>query len=320
MSLQKKMLAGMIAAACSGMFATSAMAVMSYDLRFADGSKTKDAVVGNYTVNLYAIIDAGPNSAFGDDTITGGQVNIYSKQLGAGAVSPGTASGVTSKVALSTSGSTAGFHPDLRAATNSDTAGDLLRDASGPVAPNNVADVPADGILDWGADERYITSGGGATTANPALSAYHFQGGLVAGQTRTYNYRFAQPFSAGGTAAPGVSQPSMTRPNSWEVLIGTFTIAVNGTVVGSPNDKTTFTPFSYHKIRSTSAAPSLSGGSNYSQDGSAPTENPGGVNLPYPEGSFSGVTFVAVPEPSTYVLCGLAAAAGVFGLRRRKNS
>ncbi|MDX1963447.1 MAG: PEP-CTERM sorting domain-containing protein [Pirellulales bacterium] len=315
MSLQKKMLAGMIAAACSGMFATSAMAIMTYDLRFADGTKSKDALPGAYVVNLYAVIDHGGDNSFNTDSITGGQLNIYSGKVGAGAVAPGTNSGVTARAATLPT-------PNFSLATTADESGDLMRDANGAAAPNNVADVLGDGILDWGADERYITSGGGATAANPLLSAYHRQGVLIPSATKTYNWRFTQPFVPGGAVVPGVSQPSSTRPNSWEVLIGEFTINLAGvSPTATPTDKTTFTPFSHHRIRSTSSAPSASGGSNYSTDGNLPGSNPGGVSTPYGEGAFSGVEFVGiVPEPSTYVLCGLAAAAGVFGLRRRKTS
>lgn len=318
MNLKNKFLLGAVATLGTGLFAAPAMSALTYDLRFADGTKVKEAVAGNYTVNLYAVIDQGDGS-FANDSITGGVLSIYSSQTGAGALQPGTNSGITARGALSTSAATAGYHPDLRLATNNDGSGNLQRDENGVADPNSgTATYLTDGILDWGSDERYITAGGGATVAAPSLSNYFVEGASVASQTKSFNYRFAQPFVPGTPLAGGASQASSVRPNAWEVLIGTFTIAVNGPI-GLGN--TSFTPFSFHKNRASSTAPSASGGSNYSQDGSLPTANPGGVNEAYLANSFSGVTLTGViPEPSTYVLCGLAAAAGFFGLRRRKTA
>ncbi|MDX1963445.1 MAG: PEP-CTERM sorting domain-containing protein [Pirellulales bacterium] len=303
MNLKNKFLLGAIATVGTGIFAAPAFSALTYDLRFADGTKVKDAAVGNYTVNLYAIIDQG-TGGFADDSITGGLLNIYSSSTGGGAMNAG--SGVTARVAPGTGALTT---PNLSLATTADASGDLLRST----VPNTAG--TGDGILDWGADERYITSGGGATAANPLLSNYFVNGASVAATTRSYNWRFTQPFVPGTAIPGGISQASTVRPNSWEVLIGQFTINVNG--VGGTGT-TSFTPFSWHRNRASSTAPSAAGGSNYVQDGALGTTLPGGVNVPYADGSFSGVTFNGViPEPSTIVLCGLAAIASVYGLRRR---
>ncbi|MDX1961872.1 MAG: hypothetical protein SFX18_01885 [Pirellulales bacterium] len=305
MRWQKLGLAGMlwvIALSAPG-FAGGAM---TYDLRFEDGTRVKPAQVGSYIVKLYAVIDRGDDT-YENDSITGGLVNIYSENTGGGSVVPGTNSGVTAR---SLPGSPELPTPNLSFATNRDTAGDLQRDMNGVLPPNsNLAEVVyvTDGILDWGADERYINAGGNASITNPNLANY-FQGGIIppvppstqSGVTRSYNWRFTQPFFPGTTLNDGISQASVVRPNAWEVLIGHFTITLNAV---APGGTTKFTPFSYHRNRANSQAPSPAGGANYSQDGSFSNSLPGRINEPFLPGSFTGVEFI--PEPAPHLWLGL---------------
>ncbi|MDX1963446.1 MAG: PEP-CTERM sorting domain-containing protein [Pirellulales bacterium] len=318
MRLRTQLFTGALAAACIGQYCQTGLAVMTYDLRFAPGTVGATAdnktvlnpTTGNYAVELYAIIDRN-NDTFNDDTVTGGAVNIYSQNTGLGALAAGTNSGVTAKLAVPT--------PNFQFVSTADQSGNLQRDENGIAQPNAFeagVNYVSDGILDWGADERYITNGGGATVASPILSGYHREGSLI-NASKIYAFRFTQPFQLGQAVIPGVSQPSAARANSWEVLVGRFTIAVNGlNPAAGGNDVTSFVPFSQNRYRATSTSPTTNAGANYSQDGSAPNTNPGGLNVPFGPDSFSGVSFV-VPEPSTYLMCGLAAFAGLFGLRRK---
>ncbi|MDX1963977.1 MAG: hypothetical protein SFX18_12550 [Pirellulales bacterium] len=303
---------------------TSAFAVMTYDLRFADGSRSKTAAVGTYPVELYAVIDRG-NHTYDDEYIRGGLVTLFSKQLNGGAITPGTFSGVTSRVPPSTV-----LNPTtldtlyLQLGTTTDQPGDLWRDLDGnPLTTTDRGGEGStgnpDGILDWGADERYIRSAAGATATNPLMATFYSGNTPLypnSAPTRAYNWRFAIEVIPGYA----IGRSSNLRPNSWEVLIGQFTITINSVNFGTNQDKTTFTPFSYHRNRASSIAPSPAAGMNYGQDGVLTAGlNPGGINTPFLPNSFTGVEFIApqIPEPSLVALaaCALLGWAG-YGLRR----
>ncbi|MDX1963252.1 MAG: hypothetical protein SFX18_08870 [Pirellulales bacterium] len=316
MSWQKLSLVCGLLAAGLCFHPTDAQAILTYDLRFADGTRTKPAQVGTYLTNLYAVIDQGGDDTFENESISSGVLSIYSTNTGGGAILPGTGSGVTSRAPVNRINSTPGFPNPLRVATDNDTTGDLQRDNNGVAAPNS--SLPGvvyntDGILDWGADERYIISGGGANVAFPSLANYFVGGVHIAGMTRAYNWRFIQPYSLDNLSPNDYSRPSQVRPNSWEVLIGQFTITINGV---TPGGTTAFTPFAYHRNRLTSTSPTPAPGVTYSQDGNLPTHNPGGVNVPFLPGSFTGVEFI--PEPSAYFCGGLALALGWLFRKSRK--
>jgi hypothetical protein len=105
---------------------------ITYDLRFADGSKsTVITAPGTYTVDLWAMVH-DPNPPFTDEGLSYGLVNVVSQQINGGAIGSG---GVTSGA------TTAAF---TRPAESHNGA---------------AANISNDGIADWGTDQTLTFSG-----------------------------------------------------------------------------------------------------------------------------------------------------------------
>lgn len=309
----KYILSGAILAACAGMFATEARAILRYDLRFADGTKEKNSVLGVYAVELWGVIDDGGNGTFADERIIGGYANIYSGKIGNGAILGGTGSGVTSAAIPH---GVPGLFLGSVLGSNGDTRRDTDNDRTTPADPAS-----ADGILDWGSDETYFGLGS-FTPPNQALQTYTKAG--VNGPNAAYQWSWGPgpaAFIPGGNDAfpAGPKNHPGAAPNTWEVLLGEFTITIApGAATGTPADRTTFNPWIYHRVRSTITATSAISGLQYQTNGVI-TSN---FSTPIPQGTFrpqDGISFVGIiPEPSTYAIFGLAGLGSISALRRRK--
>jgi hypothetical protein len=147
----------LLAMICVATMSRKATADLTYDLRFitsAQHSSTKSrhlspSDVGTpITLQLWGVLSKGPDSVFaGNDTLISGYANIYSHStVSNGALTAG--SGISSAVFPNT----AKLLPN---ASNLGTGGNLLIDHDS----NSGTAAIADGILDWGADQVFTTSG-----------------------------------------------------------------------------------------------------------------------------------------------------------------
>jgi len=308
MILKNKILGGAIAAAFCGLFATSASAALRYDLRFADGTKSKLVAAGTaQALNLYGVIDQG-NGSYADDSITGGFVNVYSSAVGgAHGITPGSGiTGFTLGPAVFPGQSLVGSGGDLRTNPNFDIF------AVEGNADNQAPAGSKDGVLDWGSDQSFFGSLA-FNTPNQGLQVYTKDGATSNPSVNSaVKFAFSPPLVPGGA----VGSASATIPNAWEVLLGTYTVQINNIGVGTTN----FTPWIYHRVRTTSSAGTAADGMSYNQDGSAAVPGRATVRLQAIPNLFSGVSMIGIPEPSTFVMCGLAAIGSIFALRRKSKS
>ena len=124
-----KFLAGAVAATGLLSALPSAQAGLVFDLRFSDGSDSKLAAVGTYTVDLYAVVTDG-NANIADDGFRTAWVAIESVQVSGGTVSSG------------------GF-----------TAASLVSPYAGAGTRVGAAtSITADGITDWGSSSTNQTN------------------------------------------------------------------------------------------------------------------------------------------------------------------
>lgn len=270
-----------------------AAADLTYDLRFITNAQHSSAKswqlspsdVGTpITLQLWGVLAKGPDGTFaGNDTLVSGYVNLYSHNtVSNGAITAG--SGISNAAFPNTAKLNSN-------ASNLGTGGNLLIDHDS----NSGTAAVADGILDWGADQVYTTSG----IATGAQNLYAAEGANSTTVNHAYYFSFGalDPIVA-GTPITG-SQLSPTDANKWEVLLGTFTLNVNGLTAGGT---TTFDPYINNTVRLPSPGVVTAFGMNYSQDGV--NQNALGINGT----QFSGVSLIVVPEPSHIAMVGFAIA------------
>jgi hypothetical protein len=166
----------------------------------------------------------------------------------------------------------------------------------------------------------YAQTSGGATISNYSSNAAFTTNpttDYALGGTQ-YDYTASQP--SGTTSGQKLgTQTSVSGGTTYKLLVGTFTLAntVNGSTITlsslssappeGPGSDSTFT------LPSTGAYNLDAGGT---QTGSAGTFTFTGVNNAAP----FVATFAAVPEPSSMILCGLAACGMGYGAWRRRKA
>lgn len=197
---------------------------VTYDLRFADGTKSKVVTApGTYTVDLWAQLD-DPNPPITDDALSYGLVNIISQQINGGAIASG---GVTA-------GETAPLF----------TRGIESRDGS-------AANLNNDGIGDWGSNQapsqgpaglmRFISS-----NTTPTGIKAQIAGTPVAGEAEPtangWEWRvatFTITVTSVGNSPTGETDflpqfPSGTSPLDQSLILGFFRDAPGLTSASAP--------------------------------------------------------------------------------------
>jgi hypothetical protein len=300
-------------------FVNQASAALIYDLRASSTTVPDAAIVeagkkvelplgyagaGTITMQLWGVLDDGGTVGFADDVYISGNLNVVAKnKVGGGAISA--TSGVT--------GAALPVDPNFFPAGSSIGLGGAntrVRTTLNPTvgAANSNLAASAAGV-DWGSDETYITlpAGQGGFTA---LAGYLVNGASTA--TRFYSWAMSGSGFTAGQAIPGFSQPGVgANAGKWEVLLGTFTVSVDGTGT-TFGDQTSIAPFAYQRMRPTSTAAAVPGMNYKNGNVSFAAGNPINEAL-----QLSGVTLTLIPEPSTYALIALGMGALAWSRRRK---
>jgi hypothetical protein len=125
----RRLLTAAAAVGLAAAFVPSAQAGFVYDLRFADGTKSKEiSAAGTYNLELWARVDGNANGNFNDDAVSFGVLSLVSNQVNGGAFTGG---GVTAGAPAP------GFN------------------RPGEARPGVAGNVTNDGIGDWGTTQTY---------------------------------------------------------------------------------------------------------------------------------------------------------------------
>jgi hypothetical protein len=302
--------------------ANSANAVLIYDLRAESAvgisasmsSDGKSVLLpagfsgaGTINLQLWGVIDDVGANGFQDDILITGNLNIYAKnKTGNGAISA--TSGVTAAAFPTTS---AGNF--FNGGSNLGLGGANVRNRT-TANPGVIADVPtlvasADG-LDWGSDEDYIQlpPPQGLFTV---ITGY-LKDGSGTTPSRLYSWAMASSGFAAGQTIAGFSQAGTgINAGKWEVLLGTFTVSIDGTK--STPGQTIISPFTYQRLRPISNSASIPG-MNY-KHGAVVFAGSNAINEAT---QLSGVILAIVPEPTTVFMM-LAGIVGLAFMRKRKS-
>ncbi|HEX8524298.1 MAG TPA: PEP-CTERM sorting domain-containing protein [Tepidisphaeraceae bacterium] len=226
----------------TGMVAAgTAQAGVLYDLRFSDGTKSKEALAGTYNVELWARV-SGPNTSLTDDGIQSSYVKILSSQNNGGAITSG----------------------GLVAGSGAVTADFQSFSGTSPAHRNGAAnDLNGDGIIDWGssstssADTNYmlaraagIVSDGGTVGQSVNANTWEFKLATfqvtvgAAGGTGTTSFDLVKPNATTGVAITyatarvdgvGFNVQSTNTQGAYVAGNGiTFTAAATGGVTPEP--------------------------------------------------------------------------------------
>lgn len=181
----------------TGLIASTTQAGLVYDLRFADGSHTKDpASAASFTVELWARV-SGTNATQTDEGLTNSYVEILSTQTGGGGITAGGLSAGVLALGFNEAGSRAGGSTQIN----------------------------ADGIADWG------------TTATAAANTFYMLarnatvGGASAGATLgaavdaiTWEFKLATFTIDVGGVGTGSTSFNIIQPNA-KATVGAQTYA-----------------------------------------------------------------------------------------------
>jgi autotransporter-associated beta strand protein len=175
----------------AAVWATSARAGLTYDLRFSDGSHTKIPSVGTtYTLELWARV-SGTDANSANDGLTSSYAVILSAETGVGAFPTG---GITGGSV------TAPFNDPL---TSRNGAG---------------ADLNADGVTDWGSTST-SSSNTGYLFARTTTTGGEVGGGAVgqAVNATTWEFKIATYNVSATSLATGSTAFNMAKPNATSI-------------------------------------------------------------------------------------------------------
>ena len=183
----------------TGLIASTTQAGLVYDLRFSDGSHTKNlSSADTYTVELWARV-SGTNGTVTDEGMTNSYAQIGSTQTGGGGITSG--------------GFTAG------------TLADGFNEAGSRAGAAN--DWNADGIVDWG------TTATATANTNYMLARNATVGGVFGGGTlgqsvdaQTWEFKLATFTLNAAAIGTGTTSFNMVQPNM-KAVAGAVTYAVS---------------------------------------------------------------------------------------------
>jgi hypothetical protein len=212
----KKCLILLTALVCCGLAPIQAALIV--DLRFSDGSKTKPAVAGNYSIDVWAQV-TGANTT-PDEGLVALYGAVRSTQVNGGAIASGT-SGITANVASNANWTVTPAFGQTGTPQNATTDG--IQDW-GTLATNSTATIKYNTNLAGGTTPVFLNTSGQAGAVNALANGVEFKVG-----TLTFTLNGADVNA--GAALNGVTNidwvlPTGTFPNRHSHLIDGNSAAV----------------------------------------------------------------------------------------------